>query len=166
VNAIGGETRKTGEYSTFSLSYEAVIGGFIGKNTALHASFFGNVMPKPVERTGGIKDYGIGDAERFNLMAFGMGLTNYFGQSGFLFSVSPGAARLHAQIDTGGFAVDAKTDWGFAFDSMLAYEWRMSKKMSVGTGVGGQFYVIPDADIGSAQRRGYHVGGRFFIAWD
>lgn len=155
-----------GQYTGFTMAWELAFGGFVGKNIALHATAFGNTMLKPVARTSDNKNYGLGDLERMGLIAIGPGITTYFGSSGLLFSVSPAVARLRAKVDTGnGFAVLADTDWGFAFDSLLGYEWRVSESMSVGMGVSGGMYIIPDADI-DPSRRGYNVGGRFFVAWD
>lgn len=156
-----------GQYTGASINYELAFGKFVAKNTALHLSFFGNTMPKPIERSGDGKDYGLGgtEVERFGLMAAGIGLTNYLGQSGLMFSVTPAVAQLRAKLDNGGFAVTADTDWGFAFDSLFGYEWRTSENMSVGMGVSGGMYIIPDGDIDPA-RRGYNIGGRFFFAWD
>lgn len=163
-----------GQYTGASLNYEIAVGKFVAKNTALHLSFFGNTMPKPIERTGAIdgdlangrKNYPApGQVERFGVQAVGLGLTNYLGNSGLMFSVTPGIARLRARVDNGGFAISGDTDWGFAFDSLFGYEWRTSAHSSVGMGVTGGMYIIPDDDIDPA-RRGYNLGGRFFFAWD
>jgi hypothetical protein len=126
------------EISGLTGDYNFAVGGLVGRDFALHGTFWGwsgtdmdfenNVVSGEFDDT-------------VNLNVVGAGVTKYFGPPNVYLSGSVGVATL-----TSG-DVNLNTDPGMAFDATVGKEWWVGSKWGLGIAGDMSFHSVPSDDF-------------------
>ena len=120
------------------------IGGIVGKNLALHGTFWGWLVNDPDVEVNG-DDVGELNGD-LTMSAFGAGVTYYFMPSNLYLTGSFGIGHLGFESDSA-LVPDGDTEWGPVLDMGLGKEWWVSRNWGLGLAGALGFHSFDDPDF-------------------